>query len=128
MATHTATEGKVTVGGTGVGSIKSMGLETTAETIDTTVLNSTAKTFAAGTTSFTGSVEGLWDETDAGQLALVEGTPQVVVFAFEGTTSGDYIYSGSAFLTSVSISSAVDGMVEASFSFTGTGALTRGTA
>ena len=128
MATHTAVEGTITVGGTSVGSLRSLGLDTAAETIDATTITSTSKINKAGTTSFSGSAECYWDESEAVQTGMVEGTTVVLVWAFEGTTSGDYIYSGSAIVNSVSISAATDGMVECSFSFTGTGALTRGTA
>ena len=107
MATHTAVEGTITVGGTGVGSLRSLGLDTAAETIDATTITSTSKINKAGTTSFSGSAECYWDESDAVQVSMVEGTTVV---------------------NSVSISAATDGMVECSFSFTGTGALTRGTA
>ena len=128
MATHTTVEGTFTVGGTAVGSLRTMNLEASAETIDATTITSTAKIVKAGTSSFTGSVDCFWDEADAVQLVLVEKADVALVWAFEGTTTGDYIYSGNAVVTSVTISGTTDGMVECSFSFTGTGPLTRGTA
>ena len=128
MATHTAVEGTLTVGGTAVGSLRSLGLETTSETIDATTITSTAKINKSGTSSFSGSAECYWDEADSVQNSLIEKAEVTLVWAFEGTTSGDFIYSGTALVTSVSISAATDGMVECSFSFTGTGPLTRGTA
>ena len=128
MASHTSVEGVVTVGGNVVAELRSMSLETSAEMIDATTLTSAAKVNKAGTTSFTGSIDCFWDETDTnGQLTLIEGASITVVYLFEGNTSGDYSYSFTALVNSVSISSSVDGMVEASFSFTGTGAITRGT-
>ena len=96
--------------------------------IDATTITSAAKVNKAGTVSFTGSIDCFWDETDTnGQITLIEGASITVVYLFEGNTSGDYSYSFTALVNSVSISSSVDGMVEASFSFTGTGAITRGT-
>ena len=128
MASHTSVEGVVTVGGNVVAELRSMNLETSAEMIDATTLTSTSKINKAGTKSFTGSIDCFWDETDTnGQLTLEEGASITVVYLFEGNTSGDYSYSFTALVNSVSISSSVDGMVEASFSFTGTGAITRGT-
>ena len=52
MATHTSVEGTFTVGGTAVGSLRTMNLETSAETIDATTITSTAKIVKAGTSSF----------------------------------------------------------------------------
>ena len=128
MATHTAVEGTITVGGTAVGSLRSLGLNTSAEMIDATTIDSTSKINKVGTKSFSGSAECYWDESDAVQIGLVEGAPIALVWAFEGTTTGDYIYSGSAHVESFDVSAATNGMVECSFSFTGTGPLTRGTA
>ena len=128
MATHTAVEGTFTVGGTAVGNLRTIGLTTSAESIDATIITSTAKINKPGTSSFSGSVECFWDEADAVQIALVEKADVALVWAFEGTTSGDYIYSGNAYVDSVSINGTTNGMVECSFSFTGTGPLTRGTA
>ena len=128
MASHTSSQGVVTIGGNVVAELRSMSLETSAEMIDATTITSAAKVNKAGTVSFTGSIDCFWDETDTnGQITLIEGASVTVVYLFEGNTSGDYSYSFTALVNSVSISSSVDGMVEASFSFTGTGAITRGT-
>jgi hypothetical protein len=128
MATHTTVEGTITVGGTAVGSLRTLGLTTGAEMIDATTITSTSKINKVGTKSFSGSAECYWDEADAVQVSLVEGVEVVLVWAFEGTTSGDYIYSGTANVESFDVSASTNGMVECSFSFTGTGPLTRGTA
>ena len=128
MASHTSAQGVVTIGGNVVAELRSMSLETSAEMIDATTITSAAKVNKAGTVSFTGSIDCFFDETDTnGQITLVEGASVTVVYLFEGNTSGDYSYSFTALVNSVSISASVDGMVEASFSFTGTGAITRGT-
>tara|TARA_R100001443_G_C3339762_1_gene174203 strand:+ start:372 stop:761 length:390 start_codon:yes stop_codon:yes gene_type:complete len=128
MAVHTAAEGTVKVGSNAIGSIRSMSLEASAETIDATTITDAAKVNLAGTKSYSGSVDCYWDEADTnGQLVLIEAASVTLEFGFEGSTTGDYTYTLAAVVSGVSISSAVDGMVEASFSFTGTGALTRGT-
>ena len=44
-----------------------------------------------------------------------------------GETTGEAVYSGGAIITAVSRTAAVDGVIEATFSFTGDGALTAGT-
>jgi len=66
-----------------------------------------------------------WDETDTtGQGALSIGSEIVLNFYLEGSTSGDTYYTGSAIVTGVTRSASFDGMVEASVSVQGTGALT----
>lgn len=45
----------------------------------------------------------------------------------EGNTTGDTYWTGDVIITSISYSASFDGLVEATFSFTGTGALTEST-
>jgi hypothetical protein len=51
-----------------------------------------------------------------------------VKFYPEGATTGDKYYTGTALVTGISRSASVDGMVDASYSLKGTGALTLATA
>tara|TARA_B100001250_G_scaffold370053_2_gene353948 strand:- start:2888 stop:3208 length:321 start_codon:yes stop_codon:yes gene_type:complete len=105
-----------------------MSFSANAEIIDATLITSTSKVNKSGTKSYTGSCECFWDETDtSGQGALVEGATVTMLSLFEGDTSGDYSLSLSAIVDSLEISAGVDGMVEASFNWTGTGDVTRGT-
>ena len=76
----------------------------------------------------TASVECFWDETDTnGQIAIAEGSSVALNLYPEGATSGDYYYSGTYLITANSVSVPTDGIIEATFSATMTGALTRGT-
>ena len=66
-----------------------------------------------------------WDETDTnGQTALAVGATVTLNFAPEGASTGDVKLTGNAIVTSKSISSSFDGLVEASISVQGTGGLT----
>ena len=127
MAVHLASEGVVTVAGNVVGSLRSYSLDTNAETVDQSILTSTSKVLKAGTKSYSGNLEALWDETDAAQLAAYEGETVALVVLPEGNTSGDYSYSVSALINTVSISGAIDDSVAISIGWTGSGDLTRGT-
>ncbi len=128
MANHTSASGIVKVGGTAVAELRTMSFSANAEIIDATLITSTSKVNKSGTKSYTGSCECFWDETDtSGQGALVEGATVTMLSLFEGDTSGDYSLSLSAIVDSLEISAGVDGMVEASFNWTGTGDVTRGT-
>ena len=128
MATHTGVAGVVKVGTNTVAEVRSFTLDTTAELLEDTTLTDTSKSFQVGKKGATASVECFWDETDTnGQIAIAEGSSVALNLYPEGATSGDYYYSGTYLITANSVSVPTDGMIEATFSATLTGALTRGT-
>jgi predicted secreted protein len=128
MATHTGSEGLIKVGTDTVGELRSFSLETTGDTIETSNMGTTARTYKAGLTAWSGTASLFWDELDAGQLALALGTEIVIKVYPEGATAGDKYYTGSAIVTAKSVSASFDGLVESSISFQGTGALSFSTA
>jgi predicted secreted protein len=128
MATHTGSEGLIKVGTDTVGELRSFSLETTGDTIETSNMGTTARTYKAGLTAWSGTASLFWDETDAGQTALALGTEIVIKVYPEGATTGDKYYTGSAIVTAKSVSASFDGLVESSISFQGTGALSFSTA
>ena len=129
MANHTGVDGLVTVGGATVAELKSFSIEESAATIENSNINSTASTYVAGKTSWTGSIECQWDETDTtGQGAMTVGASVSVVFLPEGNTTGDTSYTGTALITGVSKSVSEDSIITQSFSLQGSGALVAGTA
>jgi predicted secreted protein len=128
MATHTGSEGLIKVGTDTVGELRSFSLETTADTIESSNMGTTARTYKAGLTAWSGTASLFWDELDAGQLALALGTEIVIKVYPEGATAGDKYYTGSAIVTAKSVSASFDGLVESSISFQGTGALSFSTA
>jgi len=128
MATHTGSSGLVKVGTNTIAEVRSFTLDTTAELLEDTTLTDTSKTFQVGKKGATASVECFWDETDSnGQIAIAEGSQVALNLYPEGADSGDYYYSGTWLITANSTSTPTDGMIEATFSATLTGALTRGT-
>lgn len=125
MAVHKGSEGTVKVGANTIAEIRSYSLEESADTLETTTMGDSARTYLPSLTTFSGSVDVYWDETDTtGQGALSIGSEIVLNFYLEGSTSGDTYYTGSAIVTGVTRSASFDGMVEASVSVQGTGALT----
>ena len=128
MALHKGSEGVVKIGSNTIAEVRDWSLEETAETIDSTELSESAKTFEVGTTSWSGSLNCFWDETDTtGQGACTVGASVTLNLYPEGATTGDTYATGTALINSLSKSGGIDGLVEASFSFQGTGALTWGT-
>lgn len=125
MATHTGSEGTVKVGANAIAEIRSFSIEETADTVEDTSMGDTYRTHKTTLKSFSGSVDVFWDETDTtGQGALSVGSEITINFYPEGDTAGDQYYTGSAIVTSKSITGSFDGMVESSISIQGTGALT----
>ena len=127
MATHFGKEGVVTAGGTGIGELTGYTLETTADVVEDTQLSDSTKSFVAGRTSFSGTLEMSYDETDSPQQTLTAGTSISFVLGAEGDGSGDEIFSGSGIITGMSVNVTLDGITTRSVTFQGTGALTRGT-
>jgi predicted secreted protein len=128
MATHKGSEGTVKVGSNAIAEIRSYNIDETADTLEDTSMGDSARTYKPSLTSFSGSIDVFWDETDtSGQGALDIGSEVTLNFYPEGDTAGDTYYSGSAIVTGVSRSAAFDGLVEASISVQGTGALTETT-
>ena len=128
MATHFGKEGVVTAGGTGIGELTGYTLETTADVVEDTQLSDASKSFVAGRTSFSGTLEMSYDETDSPQQTLTAGTTIAFILAPEGNGSGDETFTGSGIVTGMSVNVSLDGITTRSVTFQGTGTLTRGTA
>ena len=128
MATHTGSEGTIKIGSDTLGELRSFSLETTGDTIETSNMGTTARTYKAGLTSWNGTASLFWDENDAAQTALTVGSTITINVYPEGNQTGDKYFTGSAIVTAKSVSASFDGLVESSISFTGNGALTLSTA
>ena len=127
MATHHGKEGVVTAGGTAVGELTSFTIETTGDVVEDTQLSDSTKSFLAGRTSFSGTLEMNYDEADAQQETLTAGSSISFVLLPEGNTSGDQSFTGTGIVTGMSINNAMDAVVSRSVTFQGTGALTKST-
>jgi len=127
MATHFGKEGVVTAGGTGIGELSSYTLETTADVVEDTQLSDSTKSFVTGRTSFSGTLEMSYDESDTPQQTLTAGTTIAFILAPEGNSSGDETFTGSGIVTGMSVNVTLDGITTRSVTFQGTGALSRGT-
>ena len=128
MATHAGSEGKVFVGANQVAEIKSWSLEINSDTVDASIIGTSWRKNQATIKSWSGNFEGFWDETDTdGQGSLVVGSTVTLNMYPEGDDSGDTYWTGDVIITGISYSASFDGIVEASFTYTGTGALTTST-
>lgn len=127
MATFSGSEGVVKAGNNIVGEIRSYSIEESMDTLEDTSMGDTSRTYKASLKTFTGSCDVLFDDTNTAQIAMTVGAEVVMSFQMEGNTVGDHKLSGTVLITGRSISASYDGLVEASLSFQGTGALTEGT-
>ena len=127
MATHHGKEGVVTAGGTGVGELTGFTLETTGDVVEDTALTDATKSFVAGRTSFSGTLEMHFDETDTAQTSLTAGSSIAFILLPEGNSSGDRSFSGTGIVTGMSVNNSMDAIISRTVTFQGTGALTIGT-
>lgn len=128
MATHTGSAGTVKVGANAIAELRSWSLDQSQDTVETTKLGDTVKTYSATQSSSSGTMDCFWDETDTnGQVACTIGATVTLNLYPEGATSGDTYYTGSAIITSVGVAQTHDGIVERSLGFQITGAVTIGT-
>ena len=127
MATHHGKEGVVTAGGTAVGELTSFTLETTGDVVEDTALTDATKSFVAGRTSFSGTLEMHFDETDTPQTTLLAGASIAFILLPEGNASGDRSFTGTGIVTGMSVNNSMDAIVSRTVTFQGTGALTIGT-
>ena len=127
MATHHGKEGVVTAGGTAVGELTSFTLETTGDVVEDTALSDATKSFLAGRTSFSGTLEMHFDETDSPQTSLTAGSSIAFILLPEGDASGDRSFTGTGIVTGMSVNNAMEAVISRTVTFQGTGALTIGT-
>jgi len=127
MATHHGKEGVVTAGGTGIGELTGFTLETTGDVVEDTALTDATKSFVAGRTSFSGTLEMHFDETDSAQTSLTAGSSIAFILLPEGNSSGDRSFSGTGIVTGMSVNNSMDAIISRTVTFQGTGALTIGT-
>jgi len=125
----TGHSGSVTVASGAMGNAKAWSLDVTQETVDITDFDSSGwKESTATLNSWSGSITAIFDASGTAEGALqtgLTGGSSVTLSLQLGGGTGSYdVYSGSAIITGQSITNDVNGIVEATFSFEGTGALT----
>jgi predicted secreted protein len=112
-----------------VASVRSFTIDREVQTIETTTMGNTDRSYLAGLSQFSGSLDVYLRDDDQGQsnfLSYVENPDSVAKIELfpSGETTGIKL-SGNVIVTGHSITSNFDGAVEASIQFQGSGALTR---
>jgi predicted secreted protein len=111
-----------------VAEVRSYSIETTADTIEKTVMTNATRQYVKGIATFSGTADVYWDPTHFTTIDInptvgsVGATNKVVTLRIYPTGSGDS-WSGEVLVTGYTVNGTFDGMIEASISFQGTGAL-----
>ena len=121
---HHGKEGVVKAGSTVIGGVTGYTIDTTADVVEDTSLGNSAKTYMAGRTAFSGSIDMHYDEGDTAQETLDVGATIAFTLLPEGNTSGDQSFAGSGIVTSMSVGVSLDGVSTRTVAFQGSGALT----
>jgi hypothetical protein len=127
MGVHHGKEGVVTIGGTTLGNATGFTVDTTHDTVESTALGDSMKSFLVGRGTYTASIDMNFDETDTGQTTMVQGAELTFAFLPEGNESGDRKFSGTGIVTGMSVGVTLDGVTTRTVSIQGTGGLTIGT-
>lgn len=109
-------------GSIAVAEIKSWSVEENADTLETTTMGDSARTYLPSIKGWSGSIDVLWDSSyDAGDNLTI-GNQILIDFYPVDSPTGD-VFGGTCTITGINISSSFDGMVEASITVQGTGSL-----
>ena len=126
----TGEQGVVKIGANTVASVRSFTIDQEQAVVETTVMGGNgARSYLPSLNQFSGSMDVYYDDSDTAQQAILTniqatGTSNVAIELYpSGTTTGAKL-SGNIIITGHSITSSMDGVVEASITFQGDGALT----
>jgi predicted secreted protein len=132
MAIFTGNDGKVRVGTTDLAAVRSFSIEQTRDTIETSAMGTDVRTYVNGLSTWSGSADIYFDDAELGTLTalqvastgnVVGGAGSAVKLVLRDEQTNDKWFSGDAIITGLTVNSSFDGMVEASISFQGTGAI-----
>jgi hypothetical protein len=130
MATLTGNDGAITIDGDVVSAVRNFSIDITADTIETTTMGTDARTYVKGMSSFSGSADVYFDPDNFSGNAAFNPTSGTVgeatiagkFYIDQDATNDIVFYANAMVVTGYSVTSSMDGMVEASISFQGSGA------
>ena len=112
---------------TAVAEVRSFTIDQEQATVETTKMGDTARTYLPSLAQFSGSMDVFFRDNDTAANALFAGigAGAATVEIYPSGVSTGIKLSGEIIVTGHSVTSNFDGMVEASISFQGSGALTK---
>lgn len=130
MAVITGNDGALTVGSRTVAALRNFSVEVTTDTIETSSMGQSYRTYTNGMSSWTGSADIYFESADGTFFNLTTGTigstiatPVTAKFYIDQDATNDVAYTGTCIVTGFTVNSSMDGLVEASISLQGAGAL-----
>ena len=142
MATLTGNNGAISINGIAVLAVRNFSIEMTRDTIETTTMGVDVRTYITGLSSFSGSADVYFDpDTATTGFDAAESTfnPTAGLVGADGVTgkfyllydsvgtNADQAFTGTIIVTGYTVNATMDGMVEASISFQGSGGTTYST-
>jgi len=128
MAAITGVAGTVKAATNTIAEIVSFSVDQSANIISDSELTDAVETSIAGRTSWSGTVECMWDDADTtGQGSMTIGSSLTFAFLPEGATAASAEYEGTGIVESRGLAISDESMITQSFSIKGSGALTIGT-
>ena len=137
MSSIVGNAGAIKINGAAVAELRSYSIEMTSDTIETTTMGDSTRQYVKGLATFSGSADVYWDPAhftgttniDGEIFGTVGDAGATLIIYPEGDVGAgtDKILSGDIVVTGYTINGTFDGMVEASISFQGTGAVTYAT-
>ena len=117
---------------TAVAAVRNFSVEITADTIESTAMGNDTRQYLKGLSSWSGSADIYMDPANlTGGASVIAaliptggavGDSPITVELYTNNTAGKF--AGEAIITGYTVNSSMDGMVEASISFQGSGACT----
>jgi hypothetical protein len=134
MATMIGNDGSISVNSIVLANVRNFSVELTADTIETTIMGTDARTFVKGLSQFSGSADIYFDPTEYGNgnttfnltTGLVGASGVAVKFYLDQDATNDVAFTGTCVITGYTVNSSTDGLVEASISFQGSGSASFG--
>ncbi len=129
MAAVAGKSGSINYDGGNVATLNNWGLDVGNDMLDVTPFTTSApqwRDFIAGLSTFTGNVSGIFDGASTGQNDLITNsiTPVAATVILELDQTGGGKFTGSVFLSGMSIAASVEGTDDISWDMQGTAALT----
>lgn len=130
MTNHHGNLGVVKIGANVVAEVTDWSIRSQANLADDSSMGDTWKTsLEGGASEWSGQLSGHYDETNTtGQGALTEGARVTLNLYPYGTTAGNKYFTGTVLVSNIERKASMTSVVDVSFDFVGTGALTLATA
>ena len=113
-----------------IGEVQGFSINLTSDTIETTSMGSSNRTYTPSLKSFSGTVDVLhsFDNTNDHHNEFAVGSSIQLELYPNGSASSEKYYEGTVVVTGRDVTSTFNDMVTATYSFQGTGALAENTA